>query len=251
MLNLAGFHCWAEPEAGDISIVLSQRELDKYKIRDSTLTGAVLASPAADTAKGRIIPFGQSRITIKRQGEQTVSFTLNLERPSGALIVSQSCHAAIPAVAAIPPAPPAPKVDLLTPLMNVSWCLSSTVGGTQSGPGVRFKKSGDGVTYERRTLHVGAPDENGAIMRWWSNYSQSQMTAGQFDSYVGMISVKPRDFNPNERLVVVLKPDKASFVLWGDTKSLSAPNPTELTREDVMNALSKQSASFQACLTQD
>jgi hypothetical protein len=32
---------------------------------------------------------------------------------------------------------------------------------------------------------------------------------------------------------------------------LSAPNPTELTREDVMNALSKQSASFQACLTQD
>ena len=108
------------------------------------------------------------------------------------------------------------------PRMNVSWCLSSTVGGTQSGPGVRFKKSGDGVTYERRTLHVGAPDENGAIMRWWSNYSQSQMTAGQFDSYVGMISVKPRDFNPNERLVVVLKPDKASFVLWGDTKSLSA-----------------------------
>ena len=76
MLNLAGFHCWAEPEAGDISIVLSQREPDKYKIRNSTLTGTVLASPAADTAKGLIIPFGQSRITIKRQGEQTVSFTL-------------------------------------------------------------------------------------------------------------------------------------------------------------------------------
>jgi hypothetical protein len=100
MANLEGFHCWAEPESQDISIVLSLREVERYTISDHTLSqGATLRSSPASIATGQAIPYGQTRVVVQRGNQSTsILFTLNIT--TGAHV--RSCRVAVPGAVTLP-----------------------------------------------------------------------------------------------------------------------------------------------------
>ena len=111
MANLEGFHCWAEPESQDITIVLSLKEPEPYTISDATLSqGATLRSSPASIAPGHAMPFGQTRIVVQRKNQSTsISVTLNITTGAHA----RSCRVAVPAVVTPPPTcmpPPPPRM---------------------------------------------------------------------------------------------------------------------------------------------
>jgi hypothetical protein len=112
MANLAGFHCWAERESGDIGIVLSLKDPGAFRITSATLSpGLTARTPMKIIAPNAKLSFGKTMVVVARSSVGApASFTVNVMGPAK----GDACRVLLPAAAVIPAAESiAPKAEII------------------------------------------------------------------------------------------------------------------------------------------
>jgi len=180
MANLAGFHCWAEPESQDIAIVLSQKDLNPYKIRDVTLSeSATLQSSRTLIMPEQPVPFGHMRIVIHRNDQsKSVGLTIDIGTTISGILTTNGCSVTIPAVVAVV-VPPKPEQKAA----QISFSAGENVTANEGGMGFILANSdfGAGVPV------LNSPATGGAV-----EYTFSAASAGKYRLEVGYAAGESR-----------------------------------------------------------
>jgi len=240
MANLAGIHCWAEPENQDIAIVLSMKDPELTQIVGAILSkGASLISEKEAIAKGRILKFGRSTIVVERASQKIpVSLTINVESATRA----NTCRVTVPAMAAIEPAiPPAiPKVtapieEFIRPWLGAALCIDA-IFGFKSGLVTRLTKVGDDqghpvLLMDRYDLALPSSLLSKQEPR---RYIVSRLDQGMF----GLVS---------EHEAAVVKQQGTALTWWQAREWRDNMPPEELTAAEVANALTGPAARLRVC----
>ena len=111
MENINGFNCWAEPDFGNISVVLNLRAPGSYQVKDAILSDKAKFVGSSDSMKpGRSLLYGKTRIVLSRDNSETpISLTVNITDK----VQTLGCRVAIPRIVNFPQSAPSACKNLV------------------------------------------------------------------------------------------------------------------------------------------